>query len=45
MDPARRIREHFAASAQFLKDQKQIDSVLPDYAPFVDATYAEAAAK
>jgi len=35
----------FAASAEFLKDQKQIDSVLPDYSPYVDATFAQAAAK
>jgi len=35
----------FAASADFLKEQKQIDSVLPDYAPFVNATFAEEAAK
>lgn len=30
------------ASADFLKAQKSIDSVLPDYAPFVNGTYAEA---
>jgi taurine transport system substrate-binding protein len=33
------------ASADFLKAQKQIDNVLPDYAPFVNGTYAEAASK
>ena len=35
----------FAASADFLKAQKQIDSVLPDYTPFVNASFAEEAAK
>lgn len=33
------------ASAQFLKSQKQIDSVLPDYQPYVTDVYAKAAAK
>jgi taurine transport system substrate-binding protein len=33
------------ASASFLKDQKQIDSVLPDYAPYVTDEYAKAAEK
>ncbi|AXC51105.1 taurine ABC transporter substrate-binding protein [Paracoccus suum] len=32
-------------SAEFLKDQKQIDAVLDDYSPFVLSTYAEAASK
>lgn len=32
-------------SAEFLKAQKQIDATLPDYAPFVNGTYAEAASK
>ena len=32
-------------SAEFLKSQRQIDSVLPDYGKFVTAKYAEAAAK
>jgi taurine transport system substrate-binding protein len=31
------------ASAQFLKDQKQIDNTLPDYSGFVNGSYAEAA--
>ncbi len=35
----------FAASADFLKAQKQIDSVLPDYTPYVDGSYAKAAAQ
>ena len=35
----------FAASADFLKAQKQIDSVLPDYTSFVNASFAEEAAK
>lgn len=35
----------FAASAEFLKAQKQIDSVLPDYSGFVNGSYAEAVAK
>ncbi|MBN9035162.1 MAG: taurine ABC transporter substrate-binding protein [Rhizobiales bacterium] len=35
----------FAASADFLKAQKQIDSTLSDYAPFVNSTFAEEAAK
>jgi taurine transport system substrate-binding protein len=35
----------FAASADFLKAQKQIDSVLPDYTPFVNSSFAEAASK
>ncbi|NYT38418.1 taurine ABC transporter substrate-binding protein [Allopusillimonas soli] len=35
----------FAASAQFLKDQRQINKPLDDYTPFVNASYAEAAAK
>lgn len=35
----------FAASAAFLKEQKQIDKVLADYAPFVNASYAQQAAK
>jgi taurine transport system substrate-binding protein len=34
-----------AASAQFLKDQKQIDAVLPDYTSYVTDEYAKAAAK
>jgi taurine transport system substrate-binding protein len=34
-----------AASAAFLKSQRQIDSALPDYSPFVTAKYAEEAAK
>ena len=33
------------ASAQFLKEQKQIDSTLPDYGPFVNDTFAAEAAK
>lgn len=33
------------ASAKFLKSQRQIDKPLDDYAPFVNASYAEAAAK
>lgn len=33
------------ASAAFLKDQRQIDAPLADYAPFVNATYAQAAAR
>lgn len=32
-------------SAKFLLAQKQIDKALPDYAPFVNASYAKAAAK
>ncbi|MDT1064727.1 taurine ABC transporter substrate-binding protein [Paracoccus sp. CPCC 101403] len=32
-------------SAKFLVDQKQIDSALPDYAPYVNASFAETAAK
>ncbi|SMO99821.1 taurine ABC transporter substrate-binding protein [Paracoccus laeviglucosivorans] len=32
-------------SAAFLVEQKQIDSALPDYAPYVNASFAEAAAK
>lgn len=35
----------FAASAQFLKEQKQIDRALDDYTPYVNASYAQAAAK
>ncbi|MBF6615187.1 MAG: taurine ABC transporter substrate-binding protein [Candidimonas sp.] len=35
----------FAASAEFLKAQRQIDKPLDDYTPFVNASYAEAAAK
>jgi taurine transport system substrate-binding protein len=35
----------FAASAKFLKSQRQIDHILPDYSPYVTAKYAEAAAK
>ncbi len=35
----------FAASAEFLKEQKQIDRVLPDYGPFVTDRYAKAAAQ
>ncbi|MNQ50543.1 Taurine-binding periplasmic protein precursor [compost metagenome] len=35
----------FAASAKFLKDQKQIDKALDDYSPFVTDQYAKAAAK
>jgi taurine transport system substrate-binding protein len=33
------------ASADFLKSQRQIDKPLADYTPFVNATYAEAAAR
>jgi taurine transport system substrate-binding protein len=33
------------ASAEFLKEQKQIDSTLGDYAPFVNGSYAAEAAK
>lgn len=33
------------ASADFLKTQRQIDKPLDDYTPFVNASYAEAAAK
>lgn len=33
------------ASAAFLKAQRQIDKPLDDYSPFVNATYAEAAAR
>ena len=33
----------FTASASFLKDQKQLDSVLDDYEPFVNGSYAAAA--
>lgn len=32
-------------SAAFLVQQKQIDKALPDYAPYVNASFAEAAAK
>lgn len=32
-------------SAAFLVEQKQIDKALPDYAPYVNASFAEAAAK
>ena len=32
-------------SAAFLEDQRQIDSVLDDYSPHVNASYAEAAAE
>ncbi len=32
-------------SAQFLKEQRQIDKPLADYTPFVNASYAEAVAK
>ena len=32
-------------SARFLVEQKQISKALPDYAPFVDASFAKAAAK
>lgn len=35
----------FAASAKFLKDQKQIDKALDDYSPFVTDQFAKAAAK
>ncbi len=35
----------FTASAEFLKSQRQIDHVLPDYTPFVNSSYAEAASK
>ncbi|MFD4840700.1 taurine ABC transporter substrate-binding protein [Achromobacter sp. NPDC058515] len=35
----------FAASAKFLKDQKQIDRALDDYSPNVTDQYAKAAAK
>ncbi|MCC2596436.1 taurine ABC transporter substrate-binding protein [Pusillimonas sp. MFBS29] len=35
----------FSASADFLKDQRQIDKPLADYTPFVNASYAEAVAK
>ena len=34
----------FAASAQFLKEQKQIDKALQDYSPHVNASYAQQAA-
>ena len=34
----------FAASADFLKTQRQIDRVLPDYSVFVNSSYAEAVA-
>lgn len=33
------------ASADFLKSQRQIDKPLTDYSPFVNGTYAQAAAK
>jgi taurine transport system substrate-binding protein len=32
-------------SAEFLKSQRQINTLLPDYASYVTAKYAEAAAK
>ena len=32
-------------SAAFLEDQRQIDSVLDDYTPHVNASYAQAAAE
>lgn len=35
----------FANSAEFLKNQKQLSKVLPDYSPYVNGTYAKAAAK
>lgn len=35
----------FTASAAFLKDQKQLDSVLSDYEPFVNGSFAAAAAQ
>ncbi|MBP6706227.1 MAG: taurine ABC transporter substrate-binding protein [Achromobacter sp.] len=35
----------FNASAQFLKEQKQIDKALGDYSPYVTDQYAKAAAK
>lgn len=35
----------FAASAKFLKDQKQIDKALDDYSAHVTDQYAKAAAK
>lgn len=35
----------FAASADFLQSQRQIDNVLDDYSPFVNASYAQAVAK
>ncbi|KOF52911.1 MULTISPECIES: taurine ABC transporter substrate-binding protein [unclassified Achromobacter] len=35
----------FAASANFLKDQKQIDRALPDYSPHVTDQYAKAVAR
>ncbi|MYN13803.1 taurine ABC transporter substrate-binding protein [Pusillimonas sp. TS35] len=35
----------FTASANFLKDQRQINKALDDYTPFVNASFAEAAAK
>jgi len=35
----------FAASAKFLKDQKQIDRSLDDYSAHVNGQYAKAAAK
>ena len=34
-----------AASADFLKSQHQINTVLPDYGPYVNAKYAQEAAK
>jgi taurine transport system substrate-binding protein len=33
------------ASAEFLKSQHQINTILPDYGPYVNAKYAEEAAK
>ena len=32
-------------SAAFLVQQKQIDKALPDYAPYVNASFAQAAAE
>jgi len=32
-------------SAEFLKNQRQIDRVLPDYSPFVTVKYAQEASK
>ncbi|MGE0283073.1 MAG: taurine ABC transporter substrate-binding protein, partial [Rhizobiaceae bacterium] len=39
------VTKALAESAKFLKEQKQIDSALDDYAPFVNATFAQSAAK
>lgn len=39
------VTKALAESAKFLKEQKQIDSALDDYAPYVNATFAQSAAK